>query len=54
LSIFDVYAFAVLATCASRLRISFSAAARNYGRAAMVTALALNWMYLLAHSRNFA
>ena len=53
LSIFDFYAFAVVITRAPRLRISFSAAAQNYGRGTMVGALALNWMYLLAHWQKF-
>jgi hypothetical protein len=55
LSIFDIYAFAVLATAAPRLRINFYVpGAKNYARATVIAALALNWIYLLAHWHNFA
>jgi hypothetical protein len=54
LSVFNFYAFVVLITRAQRLRIvQFTTMERRFVRAAAVTLLALNWIYLLAHSRNF-
>ena len=51
---FDVYAFAMLVTCAPRLRIHVSTQrAKTFLRASVVSALALNWTYLLLHWRNF-
>jgi hypothetical protein len=51
---FDLYAFATLATRGPRLRICFcTKAAKTIVRIAVIAALALNWIYLLSHSRNF-
>jgi hypothetical protein len=54
LSIFDLYAFAVLVARSPRLRIRVSASGGRYVRGAVVGAFALNWIYLLVHWRNFA
>jgi len=54
LTAFDLYAFATLATGGPRLRICFcTKAAKTIVRVAVIAALALNWIYLLSHSRNF-
>lgn len=54
LLVFDVYAFAAIATRAPRLRISFSTAgAKRFLHVFVVFALVLNWTYLLLHWRNF-
>jgi Protein of unknown function (DUF2752) len=54
LSIFDAYAFAVLVTRSPRLRIGFrTRAVRTYARRIVIGALALNWVYLLLHWRNY-
>ena len=54
LSIFNVYAFSVLVTRAPRLRIAnFSRADKTVARFLAVALLALNWIYLLSHWRNF-
>ena len=51
---FDLYASFVLVTRAPRLRIRFSTpAAKTFVRVSIVSALALNWTYLLLHWRNF-
>jgi hypothetical protein len=51
---FDLYALFVLVTRAPRLRIRFSTAtAKTSMRMSVVSALALNWTYLLLHWRNF-
>lgn len=53
LSIFNAYAFIVLATRAPRLRIAlWTRAEKKYARVIVITALALNWAYLLLHSRQ--
>jgi Protein of unknown function (DUF2752) len=55
LSIFNLYALAVLITRAPRLRIAhITATERNLLRAVIVALLVLNWVYLLAHWRNFS
>jgi len=55
LTAYDVYAFAVLATRAPRLRFMFvSAFARKYARLFVIAALALNWIYLLSQRQAFA
>jgi hypothetical protein len=54
LSIFDVYAFAVLVTAAPRLRVNFSSTVKNYARTAVIAVVALNWIYLLLQWRNFS
>src|SRR5882762_935992 len=54
LSIFNTYAFVVLVLRAPRLRIEFQTTAeRKYARILVITALALNWIYLLSHWRDF-
>jgi hypothetical protein len=51
---FDLYAVAVLATRAPRLRICFQApGAKTFGRMSLIVVLGLNWIYLLMHWRNF-
>lgn len=51
---FDLYAFATLATRGPRLRICFyKQTAKTFVRGAVISALALNWIYLLLHWRNF-
>jgi hypothetical protein len=54
LSIFNAYAFIVLATRAPRLRIAlWTRGEKKYARIIVITALALNWVYLLSHWRQF-
>ncbi len=54
LSIFDAYAFVVLAARVPRLRIArFSSAEKTFVRALVVTSLTANWGYLLLHWRSF-
>jgi hypothetical protein len=51
---FDLYACVVLITRASRLRIRFcTQGAKTLVRVSIVSALVLNWIYLLMHWRNF-
>jgi hypothetical protein len=51
---FDLYAFATLAARGPRLRIRFDKpTAKTFARVAVILALALNWIYLLAHWRSF-
>ena len=53
LSIFNAYAFIVLVTRAPRLRIAlWTRAQKKYARIIVITALALNWVYLLLHWRQ--
>jgi Protein of unknown function (DUF2752) len=53
LSIFNAYAFIVLATRAPRLRIAlWTRAEKKYARIIVITALFLNWAYLLLHWRQ--
>jgi len=53
LSVFNAYAFIVLATRAPRLRIAhWTRAEKKYVRIVVITALALNWVYLLLHWRQ--
>ena len=53
--LFDAYALAVLVLRAPRLRIIFrTGQARSFARFLVIAALAINWSYLLAHSRNFS
>ena len=52
LSVFNVYALIVLLTRAPRLRITlWTRAEKKYARIIIITALALNWTYLLLHWR---
>ena len=54
LTAFDLYAFATLATRGPRLRICFyTETAKTFVRIAVISALVLNWIYLLMHWRNF-
>jgi hypothetical protein len=50
---FDIYALLVLATRTPRFRIAFRQAERRYVRGIVILALALNWIYLIAHWRDF-
>jgi hypothetical protein len=51
---FDLYAFVTLAGRGPRLRICFDTpTAKTFVRIAVISALALNWVYLLTHWRNF-
>ena len=51
---FDVYALATLVMRAPRLRIHFlNGRSKRFLRISIVSALALNWVYLLLHWRNF-
>src|SRR6266513_2079423 len=54
LSIFNAYAFIVLVTRAPRLRLAnLTPREKSVARYLTVALLALNWIYLLAHWRNF-
>jgi hypothetical protein len=54
LTAFDLYAFATLAARGPRLRICFDTqTAKTIVRIAVISALALNWIYLMTHRRNF-
>src|SRR5438034_8980622 len=54
LTAFDLYAFATLATRGPRLRICFyTETAKTFVRIAVISALVLNWVYLLSHWRDF-
>ena len=51
---FDAYAFTVITARAPRVRVLFrDEIERKYARIIVIAALALNWIYLLAHWRNF-
>jgi hypothetical protein len=53
LSIFNAYALIVLATRAPRLRIAlWTQAEKKYARIIVISALILNWAYLLLHWRQ--
>jgi hypothetical protein len=55
ITLFDVYALIVLVADAPRLRIVFSTRrSRQVTRFVVIAGLALNWIYLLSHSRNFS
>jgi Protein of unknown function (DUF2752) len=54
LTAFDLYAFATLATRGPRLRICFyTETTKTFLRIGVISALVLNWIYLLMHWRNF-
>jgi hypothetical protein len=54
LSIFNLYGFVVLVTRVPRLRLAnFTRREKNVARYLTVALLTLNWIYLLAHWRNF-
>jgi hypothetical protein len=51
---FDLYAFATLTMRVPRLRIHISTKRANtFLRVSVISAIALNWIYLLLHWRNF-
>jgi ribose/xylose/arabinose/galactoside ABC-type transport system permease subunit len=51
---FDLYALATLTKRVPRLRISFSTQrAKTFLRLSVILVLALNWIYLLSHWRDF-
>jgi hypothetical protein len=51
---FDVYALATVVARAPRVRIHLSTQrSKTFLRLSVVSALALNWIYLLLHWRNF-
>jgi hypothetical protein len=51
---FDLYALFALVTRGRRLRIRFHRpGVKTFGRISIICALALNWIYLLMHWRNF-
>jgi len=53
-TMFDLYAFIVIAIRAPRLRITFQTeAGKNSARIIVIAALALNWVYLLSHWQEF-
>ena len=55
LSLYDAYAFAVIALRTSRLRVAIAAGAtKRYVRVLVIVLVALNWIYLLAHRQAFA
>jgi hypothetical protein len=51
---FDLYALATIMARTPRLRIHVSTVrAKTFLRVSVISALALNWIYLLVHWRNF-
>ena len=53
-TVFHLYAFTVVATHVPRLRIAFRTdAEKTYVRIIVITAFALNWIYLLSHWRDY-
>ena len=50
---FDLYALAAIALRRPRLRILFRQTEKKYARGVVVALLALNWLYLLSHWRDF-
>ena len=53
-AVYNLYALTTLATRAPRLRICFyTETAKTFVRIAVISALVLNWIYLLMHWRNF-
>jgi len=54
LSIFNLYGFVVLVTRVPRLRLAnFTRREKSVARYLTVALFTLNWIYLLAHWRNF-
>ena len=54
-AVFDLYALSVLVARARRLRIVFlNERAKHFTRLMVIAALALNWIYLLSHYKEFA
>ena len=53
-ALFDLYALTVLVFRTPRLRIvAFTRRAKNFARITAVAALALNWIFLMLHWRDF-
>jgi hypothetical protein len=53
-ALFDFYALMALVFRVPRLRIiALTRKTKNFARLTVVTALALNWIFLLSHWRNF-
>jgi uncharacterized protein DUF2752 len=53
-TVYDLYAFTALTMRAPRLRLCFHRPrAKTFGRISVISALALNWIYLLMHWRSF-
>jgi hypothetical protein len=50
---FDIYAFSALTMRTPRWRIAFHRKEKKFARGIVIGVLALNWMYLLSHWRNF-
>lgn len=50
---YDLYALVTLTGRGSRLRITFGQTEKRYVRGMIIAALAINWVYLLLHWRNF-
>ena len=51
---FDLYAVAVLLSRSARIRIvDWTRAEKNFARIAVVSMLAVNWIYLLSHRDRF-
>lgn len=52
--LFDLYAIAVLVSRSARIRIvDWTRVEKNFARIAVVSLLALNWIYLLSHRDRF-
>jgi hypothetical protein len=55
LSVFDIYAAVVVVTRAPRVRIAhLTSVEGNFARIFVVALFALNWIYLLSHTRNYS
>jgi hypothetical protein len=53
-TVYDLYAITTLTMRAPRLRIYFCMpGAKRFGSLLLISALVLNWIYLLTHWRNF-
>lgn len=50
---YDLYAFTTLAMRTPRLRVAFGHTQKKCAQGIVIGALALNWIYLLWHWRNF-
>ena len=50
---FDLYALLVVVAGTPRFRIVFRQTEKRYARGIVILALALNWIYLIAHWRDF-
>ena len=51
-TVFDLYAFAVLVARRPRLRLTFTRSEKIAARVLIVVLLGLNWVYVLAHWRR--